>query len=130
VRRARSSTNERFFADRRSPARKGAHPVMMGQFNGCAVHHVGNQSSRVKRKLMSDSVFFAPAGLIDSQKRSRKSQLTRITLPISFLSRAIFFAEGSSGTNSITPDCPTGAFKSESGTVTRTRGASTVDPPV
>src|SRR5579884_2782090 len=102
VSRLRSTTKERFLPARRSAQRKGAQPVIMGVFAGLAVHHVGNQSSCVRRKLMFASDR-APDGLIVSQKRSRKSSVTRMTFPISNLSRASFFWLGNSGVNRTAP---------------------------
>ncbi len=40
-----------------------------------------------------------PAGLIESQKRSRKRSVTRNTFPISSLSKAAFLSPGNSGVN-------------------------------
>ena len=70
---------------------------MTGLRRGIEVHHVGNHSSCEKRKLKLSRLFEEPFGLIVSQKRSRKRSTTRITFPISSLSKALSISLGNVG---------------------------------
>jgi len=78
---------------------------MMWSFSGILVHHVGNHSSRDKRKLISERVFDF-AGEMVSQNRSRKRSTTRMTLPISSFFIASTLRGGNAGTNSTAPTSP------------------------
>src|SRR2546430_10030827 len=66
----------------RSADRNGAQPVMIGSLRGIVVHHVGNDSSCVNRKLILDS------GLLWSFGGDRKS--TRLNSSHSQISYAVF----------------------------------------
>src|SRR6266700_1730667 len=112
---------ERPSVAKRSADRNGAQPVMIGSLRGIVVHHVGNDSSCVNRKLIFDrDLPWSFGGEIVSQKRCRNRSTTRTTCPISNFSSDSTFSFGKWGTKSSTPNCPEAAFKSASGNVTRT----------